>query len=85
MDTKERHIRENESKAKKEALEERNHMTPDEIAQSMPAEGKENHRKNSKKTNRLWLWLGVIVLVFIIIYWLFTIGVFESITGVTNG
>lgn len=85
MDTKERHIKENEAAAVREAREERNHMTPDQIANSLPANGKNKKRDHTHRTNRLWLWLGVLVLVFILVYWLFTIGMFEDLAGIFNG
>lgn len=85
MDTKEKHIKENESIAKREAREELEHLTPDQIANSLPADGKDRKREHTGRTNRLWLWLGVLVLIFILLYWLFTIGVFESLAGYFNG
>lgn len=74
MNQKEKHVRENKA-----------YETPDQIAGSMPAEGKDNKRKGTMRTNRLWLWLGVIILVFILLYWLFAVGTFEDMLGVFNG
>lgn len=37
------------------------------------------------KSSRLWLWLGVIVLIFILIYWLFAIGTFGDLQDWFNG
>lgn len=85
MDTKERHIRENESNAQRAADEINNLHTPDQIAGSMPAEGRNRHRHHTAKSNRLWIWLGIIVLIFILLYWLFSIGMFEDLIGTTNG
>lgn len=85
MDTKEKHVKENESNARRAAEEQSQLHTPDQIADSLPAEGRNQHRHSTAKSNRLWLWLGVIILVFILIYWLFTIGVFEDIVGTANG
>ncbi len=82
MDRKEKHIRENESAAQRES---HNHQTPDQIAESLPAAGRNRKRDNTRKTNRLWLWLGVIILIFILLYWLFSIGIFEDLTGYFNG
>lgn len=82
MDTKEKHVRENESLCQREA---HNHMEPDQIAESLPANGRQRHRNNTRKINRLWLWLGVLVLIFILLYWLFSIGIFEDLTGYFNG
>ncbi len=57
----------------------------EETANSLPAEGKNRKRNSTVRTNKLWMWLGVIVLVFIILYWLFAIGTFEDFLGVFNG
>ena len=76
MDTKERHIRENEA-------------SHEEMRESMDRSVEANNRirKNNShhRTNRLWLWLGVIVLIFILFYWLFSIGLFEDLSGYING
>lgn len=85
MDTQEKHIRDNANEARREARMENNHLTPDQIADSLPAGGKNRKNGNTRKTNRLWLWLGIIVLIFILIYWLFTIGMFDALTGAANG
>lgn len=77
MNTKERHTYENESRERREAH--------NETAESLTANGRNRDRKNTVKTNRLWMWLGVLVLVFILLYWLFTIGIFDSLTGAMNG
>lgn len=67
------------------AREERNHQdNADQIARSMKAEGKEKHRENTRKINRMWLWLGVLILVAILLWWIFSIGFVEDTTGVTN-
>ena len=45
-------------------------------------------RKNdvpSQGGNRLWVWLGVLVLIFILIYWLFAIGTFGDLANWFNG
>ena len=76
MDSKERHVKENNPHAGD---------TPDMIANSMKAEGKDRKRNSTSRINRLWLWLGVIVLVFILLYWLFTIGIFGDLTNSFNG
>lgn len=65
--------------------ERNNHVdNADQIARSMKAEGKEKHRENTRKMNRMWLWLGVLILVAILLWWIFSIGFFEDTTGVTN-
>ncbi len=48
-------------------------------------EHKERRENSTRKVNKLWLWLGVLILIFILLYWLYTIGLFEDLTGVTNG
>ena len=60
-------------------------VNADMIAQSMKAEEKNKHRENTRRINRLWLWLGVLVLVAILLYWIFSIGLLESVSGVSNG
>ncbi|MDE6512485.1 MAG: hypothetical protein K2L00_10420 [Muribaculaceae bacterium] len=37
------------------------------------------------RTNRLWVWLGVLVLIFILLYWLFAIGTFGDLANWFNG
>lgn len=86
MDTKERHIRENESNARREEELRRNESpNSDLISESLMAEGKMRKRHDTRKTNRLWLWLGVIVLVFILLFWLFAIGTFGDLVNWFNG
>lgn len=82
MDRKEKHVRENESLEQRRAHE---RLDADQLAESMPANGRNRKRENTRKTNRLWLWLGVLVLIFILLYWLFTIGIFEDLAGYFNG
>lgn len=86
MDTKERHIRENESRERREAEARRNEApNADLIAESLPAAGKERKRRHTVKTNRLWLWFGIIVLIFILLFWLFAIGTFGDLADWFNG
>lgn len=84
MDTKERHIKENESNEKRE-IREAQEGYENQIANSIKAQGKMRRNDNIRKNNRIWLWLGVLVLVFILLYWLFSIGTFEALIGTTNG
>ncbi|MDE5793154.1 MAG: hypothetical protein K2I08_00355 [Muribaculaceae bacterium] len=35
--------------------------------------------------NKLWVWLGTLVLIFIILYWLFAIGTFGDLANWFNG
>lgn len=86
MDTKERHIRENEGRERREEELRRDEApNADLIAESLPARGKERKRRNTVKINRLWLWFGVIVLVFILLFWLFAIGTFGDLANWFNG
>lgn len=73
MDSNERHNERDEA------------VNSDLIADSLTANGRNRHREHTRKTNKLWLWLGVLILVAILLYWLFSIGMFESLAGVTNG
>lgn len=69
MDSKEKNIKDNES------------VNADMIANSLKAQGRERHRENTRKINHLWLWLGVLILIAILLYWLFSMGLMESIAG----
>lgn len=82
MDTKERHIRENESNEKREIHAENAGY---EAGNNLRSQGKDRKNNGIRRTNRLWIWLGVIILIFILVWWLWTIGTAEDITGVTNG
>ena len=48
-------------------------------------EGRERKEEGSRNSNRLWIWLGALVLIFIIIYWLFAIGTFGDLQNWFNG
>lgn len=63
----------------------RGYESPDQIENSMTAKGKNRKRQDTVKTNKLWIWLGIIVLIFILLYWLFAIGTFEDLIGYFNG
>ena len=56
----------------------------DMIARSMEAEQKDKQREKTRRMNKLWLWLGVMILVAILLWWIFSIGFFEDTSGVTN-
>lgn len=56
----------------------------DQISRSMKAEQRDKHRENTRSMNRLWIWLGVLILIIILLWWLFTIGFAEDATGITN-
>lgn len=64
------------------------HNNPDNsdlIADQLKAEGKERKRRNTRRTNNWWLWFGVIILIFILVWWLWTMGIFGDMTGAFNG
>lgn len=83
MDTKEKHIRENESEAKREARERAEKYNT--ISDSLPAEGKRRKNADHRKTNKMWIWFGVLILIFILLWWLYSIGTFEALVGTANG
>ncbi len=41
-------------------------------------ERREERKRRNSILNKAWLWIGVIVLVAILLYWLFAIGTFEG-------
>jgi len=73
MDNNEKHIRE---KGRADA---------DMIADSLKKQGKERRRDSMRKVNSLWLWLGILILVAILLYWIFSIGIIGDATGAFNG
>lgn len=56
-------------------------VTADQIANSLRVDAKKRSQENISKNNRLWLWLGILVLVAILLYCLFSIGLFSSMGG----
>lgn len=46
---------------------------------------RDNDQIDTPRTNRLWVWLGVLVLIFILLYWLFAIGTFGDLANWFNG
>ncbi len=48
-------------------------------------ESRQNNDVDTPRSSRLWVWLGVIVLIFIILYWLFAIGTFGDLANWFNG
>lgn len=70
-------------KSREELREEREVVRQE--TQELRASGKKRHNESTRRVNKLWLWLGVLVLVFILLWWLYSIGTFEALTGVTNG
>ncbi len=45
----------------------------------------QDNQDGVQKSNRLWVWLGVLILIFILIYWLFAIGTFGDLANWFNG
>lgn len=74
---------ENKDTKKEEARTERD-LERQEAAE-IKATGKQRHREHTRKVNKLWVWLGVIILIFILVWWLWTFGIAEDVSGVTNG
>ena len=60
------------------------HDNDDQLANSLRAEERNQERGTTGRMNRLWLWLGVLILVAILLWWIFTIGFAEDVTGYTN-
>ena len=54
------------------------------IARSMEANERDRERHHTRNLNKLWIWLGVLVLIAILLWWIFSIGFFEDTTGYTN-
>lgn len=55
------------------------------VANGLKAKGKMEKEKNKARNNRLWLWFGIIILIAILIWWLFSIGTLDAIIGTANG
>ncbi len=49
------------------------------------AEQRKRKNESTRKMNKLWMWLGVAILIFILLFWIFGIGTQEAIDGVDNG
>ena len=63
----------------------KNQEKADLIADKLRADGKERKRRNTRRINNWWLWLGVIILIFLLVWWLWTMGIFGDMTGSFNG
>ena len=64
-------------------MENKDQNNADLIADKLRA--KERKRKNTRRINNWWLWFGVIILIFILVWWLWTIGIFGDMSGSFNG
>lgn len=66
-------------------MENKDQNNADLIADKLRADGKERKRKNTRRINNWWLWFGVMILIFILVWWLWTIGIFGDMSGSFNG
>ena len=74
-----------EEQKEKRHEEKKREELPNQNAEEVLANGKRKHNGSTRRINKLWLWLGVIILIFILVWWLWTIGMAEDATGVSNG
>lgn len=68
MDTKDKNT-ENDTRDPRESME----------INRLRADEKIRHNNSTRKINRVWMWLGIIILLFILFWWLFSIGAFEAL------
>lgn len=59
-------------------------VNADQIANSLRVDAKKRQQANISKNNRLWLWLGILVLIAILLYCLFSIGLFGGLQNAAN-
>lgn len=59
-------------------------VNSDLIADSLRVDAKNRRRETTAKNNRLWLWLGILVLIAILLYALFSMGLFESMSSASG-
>jgi len=81
MDTKEKHIRENGKTEIRESREGYDHLT----GNSHEADRDADKYRGMRKINSLWLWIAILGMISILIWWLFSIGIFNDVIGSTNG
>ena len=82
MDRKEKHVMESGSVAQRET---RQAFRRRPIAESLPANGRRRKRERRAQDQPPMAPLGVLTLIFILLYWLFSIGIFEDLIGYFNG
>lgn len=58
---------------------------PVEEAHKLKSRDKKRREKHASQINGLWIWLGIIILVFILIWWLWTIGIFDNLESMIKG
>ena len=86
MENREERREEIRDERREERREERKEeRLPNQEAESLLANGKNQHRENTRNINKMWIWLGVLILIFILLYFLFGIGTAEDVSGVQNG
>ncbi len=83
MDRKEKHVMESGSVAQRETR--LSISTQTGLQKACLQTVADANVRATRKTNRLWLRLGVLTLIFILLYWLFSIGIFEDLIGYFNG
>lgn len=64
-------------------IEEAEMNTPQ--ACSLRKRAQERRKNTVEKMNIRWLWFGVLVLIVILVWWLFSMGIFEDSAGIANG
>lgn len=79
MHTKIKVMEKNDKPTKDEIRENRELVSHE--ANQLRADGKKRHNESTRKINKLWLWLGVIILIFILLWWLWSIGIFNDLSG----
>jgi len=79
MTTYEKHKEEN----LKKRIEDAKMDTPQ--AYGLRERARERRKNTVRKMNNWWLWFGVLVLIVILVWWLFSLGIFEDSTGIING
>lgn len=72
-----------EAKEKEEKKEVRESI--DQATDMAKAKNHIDHNRSTRKINKLWLWLGVLVLCILLVWWIFSIGTAEDLPGVING
>lgn len=85
MDTQGKHTEEKERREEYRREMEDKAYQEMKTADSLKQEGKNRKKTGGIVSSRLWLWLGVLVLIFILLYWLFAIGTFGDLQDWFNG
>jgi hypothetical protein len=57
----------------------------DRAIDEIMADGRNRRRQRTERISRLWLWLGISILLFILIYWMFTVGIWSDMIAYLNG